>query len=72
MGLTFGMTALTVILGILSTIFIIATAILARDKARVLKELQSAGENTIYENITLTKLDIDTSENIAYGNLSSI
>ena len=72
MGLTFGMTALTVILGILSTIFIIATAILARDKARVLKELQSAGENTIYENITLTELDIDTSENIAYGNLSSI
>ena len=70
-GVTLGMTALTVILGILSTIFIIATAILARDRARPFKELQSARENiqrdsAAYEDLTLTPLGIDTSKNIAY------
>ena len=66
------MTALTVILGILSTIFIFVVVILARGKARAMTELQLAREreNVTYEEITLSPLDtVSTSKNIAYSHL---
>ena len=52
--------------------------ILARDKASALKKLQVTGESTQRESATyeeiimsISPLDIGTSENIAYGHLSS-
>ena len=70
------MTALTIIMVILSTIFITVTVILARDKAKALKKIQITGESTqresaTYKEINLSPLDIGTSENIAYSHLSS-
>ena len=77
MGVSFGITALAIIiLGVLPTVFISVTVILARNKARALKDLQLAKkstqilkENATYEEISLTPLEIGTSENIAYGHL---
>ena len=75
-GVLLGVTALVIILGILFTIFIFARVILAKGKARTLKKLQTARESTqkenaTYEEINLTPLDIGTTENVAYGHLSS-
>ena len=73
---SFGTMVLTVIMVILSAIFITVTVILARDKARALKKIQvtresTQRENATYEEINLSQLDIGTSKNIAYSHLSS-
>ena len=58
-------------------IFIIVTIILVRGKAKIQRELEvargvSGGNETVtYEEIHLPPLPIDTSKNVAYGNIGS-
>ena len=73
LGVSLGMAALTVLFATLSIIFVIVIVILAKGKARALKELQETTQRvtTMYEEINLTPVDIDTGENVAYGHLSN-
>ena len=64
------------LLTVLLTILIIAIVLLARGRARALKELGLLRENgkrlnVTYEEIDLTPSAINTSENVAYGKLSN-
>ena len=67
-----------VLLAALSAIFIVVIVLLARSRARALKELSLLREresgsgqrqNVVYEEINLTPSAIDTSKNVAYGQL---
>ena len=67
-----------VLLATLSAIFIVVIVLLARSRARALKELSLLRErksgseqrqNVVYEEINLTPSAIDTSKNVAYGQL---
>ena len=48
-------------------------ALLARSRSKALGELREDGnrQNVAYEEINLTPSAIDTSENVAYGHISS-
>ena len=64
------------LLTVLLTVLIIAIVLLARGRARALKELGLLRENggrlnVTYEEIDLTPSAINTSENVAYGKLSN-
>ena len=64
------------LLTVLLTILIIAIVLLARGRARALKELGLLRKNgrrlnVTYEEIDLTPSAINTSENVAYGKLSN-
>ena len=67
-----------VLLATLCGILIVVIVLLARSRARALKELSLLRErergsgqrqNVAYEEINLTSSAIDTSENVAYGQL---
>ena len=66
--------SLAAVLVLVSTIFIIVVVLLVRSRARALRQLESLRETTqrgniTYEEINLPPVDIDTSENIAYGHV---
>ena len=67
--------SLAAVLVVVSTIFIIAVVLLARSRARALRQLESLRESTqrgnvTYEEINLPPNMIDTSENVAYGHVA--
>ena len=66
--------SLAAVLILVSTIFIIVVVLLVRSRARALRQLESLRESTqrgnvTYEEIDLPPVDIDTSENVAYGHV---
>ena len=66
--------SLAAVFVLVSTIFIIVVVLLARSRARALRQLKSSRESTqrgnvTYEEINLPQVDIDTSENVAYGHV---
>ena len=66
--------SLVAVLVLVSTILIIVVVLLARSRARALRQLESLRESTqrgnvTYEEINLPPVDIDTSENVAYGHV---
>ena len=66
----------TVLLAVLSAALIVVIVLLARSRARALKELKLLREsgkkqNVAYEEIKLTPSDIKISENVAYGHISN-
>ena len=62
-------------MAVLSAVLIVVIVLLARGRARALKELKLLRESgqkqsDTYEEINLTPSDINTSENVAYGHIS--
>ena len=67
--------SLSAVLVLVSTIFIIVVVLLARSRARALRQQESLRESTqrgnvTYEEINLPPKKIDTSENVAYGQVA--
>ena len=65
-----------VLLAVLSVALTVVIVLLARGRARALKELRLLREsgkkqNVAYEEIKLTPPDINTSDNVAYGHISN-
>ena len=67
--------SLAAVFVLVSTIFIIVVVLLARSRARALRQLESLRESAQRENVTCEEINlppktIDTSENVAYGHVA--